>query len=64
MELRQRHRGPESPTPGADPGAPDRLQGLRERANALLAAGDRAIEQALSGDCQKFNEATKQHGGQ
>lgn len=52
-----------SPTGG--PGNPGgNLEATRRRGDNLLAAGDTAINRALSGDSQAFLAATRQHGGQ
>jgi hypothetical protein len=40
------------------------LDQLREETERLLAAGDAAIEHALSGDSEKFLAANRQRGGQ
>lgn len=45
--------------PGVDP-----LAGARVELEALLQAGDEAINRALSGDSAAFLRATKQEGGQ
>ena len=42
----------------------NRLDELRRQGEALLAAGDDAIDRALSGDSQAFNAAVRQQGGQ
>ena len=65
MNLKQRDDGadqadaPPSPTDSLN-----RLEGLRRERDELLAAGDDAIDRALSGDSQSFNVAVRQQGGQ
>lgn len=49
--------------PAAGPGGFD-LESLREAGERFLRAGDRAIEQALSGDSESFLRASRQEGGQ
>jgi hypothetical protein len=64
MELRERTQEqpagqrPDGPAPGGN------LDGLRQAGHDYLAAGDAAIERALSGDSTKFLEANKQQGGE
>ena len=53
---------PQQPADGR-PGA-DNLTAHTEAAQRLLAAGDDAIERALSGNSETFLAATRQHGGQ
>ena len=50
---------PSSPTDSRS-----RLERLRREGDDLLAAGDDAIDRALSGDSQTFNAAVRQQGGQ
>ena len=65
MDLKRRHDAdvhagnPESPTDSLS-----RLEGLRREGHGLLAAGDDAIDRALSGDSETFNAAVRQQGGQ
>jgi len=40
------------------------LDALRDEAEGFLTAGDRAIDQALSGNSEAFNTSNKQDGGQ
>jgi hypothetical protein len=47
-----------------DPAGGDPLAGARVEIEALLQAGDEAINRALSGDSAAFLRATKQEGGQ
>ena len=65
MPLKQRDNADDQA--GAPPSPTDsisRLEGLRREGDALLAAGDDAIDRALSGDSQTFNAAVRQQGGQ
>lgn len=48
--------------PGSPP--PDSLGPQRAAGEALYAAGDAAIRQALSGNSQQFNTLVEQEGGQ
>ena len=48
--------------PGTDDG--DGLDAARSRADRLLRAADDAIARALSGNSERFLEATRQSGGQ
>jgi hypothetical protein len=46
-------------------GSGDRLQGRRDEADSLLAAGDEAIQRALgNGDSEAFLRAGRQQGGE
>lgn len=68
MRLRERRREDDA-GPGGEPsadGAPDGggLQALRREGEEFLAAGDEAINRALSGDSQAFLTASRQQGGQ
>jgi hypothetical protein len=54
----------ERQTPPDDPVGGDPLNGARVEIEALLQAGDEAINRALSGDSAAFLRATKQEGGQ
>jgi hypothetical protein len=56
----------EPSTPGAASGEPDGdgLATAEAQLNSLLAAGDAAIEAALSKDSAAFLAATQQSGGQ
>ena len=62
MRFRDRSHDeqPRGPGAGASTGAPE----LRERAERLLAAGDAAIERALSGDSTAYLRANQQMGGE
>ena len=51
------------PQSGGDDGG-DHLEAIRGAAQGLLAAGDRAIEQALSRDSAAYLWANRQRGGQ
>lgn len=67
MAEGERMRDSREWVPGGDPSASlgggdlDSLRGAGER---FLRAGDRAIEQALSGDSESFLRASRQEGGQ
>ena len=63
MQLRER-RPEERPTRTAPAGTPDNLDSLRATAARLLAAGDIAIERALSQSSETFLRATRQTGGE
>lgn len=52
------------PPPGGSEPAGGELDRLRRDAEDLLAAGDAAIERALSGNSQAFLQANRQAGGQ
>ena len=54
---------PETPAPGDTPGATNWRQ-LRSDGEDLLAAGDAAINRALSGNSLEFLAFTRQSGGQ
>lgn len=52
---------------GSDPAYPvggANLENTRQRAAAFYAAADAAIENVLSGDSTKFNQAARQEGGE
>ena len=49
---------------GAGGGPSGNLTAMQQQAAQLLAAGDQAIHQALSGDSEAFLTANKQQGGQ
>ncbi len=59
-EINQRPAG--SGAPGCD--SHENLEKMREHAQALLSAADRAISRALSSDSEAFLEATRQEGGE
>lgn len=66
MNERERER-PERPSfagEPADPGDGDGLEAVRTRADRLMQAADDAIARALSGDSERFLNATRQSGGQ
>ena len=64
MDRRERSRTEdESPRESQPPGAPP-SGGLLEAADRLLAAGDEAINRALSRDSEVFLAAVRQEGGQ
>lgn len=62
MRLRER-RDPDD-VPAAAPGAPAERGTLLAAAERMLAAGDDAIERALSGDSEAFLAANRQEGGE
>lgn len=66
MDLRRRDDAGEHDAGDTDAPANsvNRLDELRRQGEALLAAGDDAIDRALSGDSQAFNTAVRQQGGQ
>lgn len=63
MRLRDRSGGrpEEDPTPAP---APAGIQRYRAEGESMLAAGDDAIDKALSGDSQAFLESNRQQGGE
>ena len=66
--MNTRERRPEERSAGAPQGSnatdgPGTTE-LQERASELLAASDRLIERALSGDSFRFLSQTRQSGGQ
>ncbi len=66
MLFRQK---PRDLTVNADHGSPSagggaNLDATKREGDDLLAAGDEAINRALSGDSQGFINATRQRGGQ
>jgi hypothetical protein len=61
---RERPERPSSAGEAADPGDGDRLEAARTRAERLMQAADNAIARALSGDSERFLNATRQSGGQ
>ncbi|HVS03945.1 MAG TPA: hypothetical protein VMT16_14360 [Thermoanaerobaculia bacterium] len=63
MSERERDRGPAAPPPDEEPRDGD-LARLRARGDDFLAAGDEAIERALSGDSEAFLRANRQEGGE
>jgi hypothetical protein len=63
MRQRERDQDDSQPVAGGAPGA-DNLDQLRTAASELLAAGDDAIERALSRNSEAFITANRQHGGE
>jgi hypothetical protein len=57
-DQRQQPQGDSAPAAGTNLGA------ISDAAARLLAAGDAAIDHALSGDSDAFLRANRQHGGQ
>jgi hypothetical protein len=45
-------------------GGSSELDAIRQSAEAMLAAGDAAIDKVLSGDSTKFIQQAKQEGGE
>lgn len=67
MLTRERpNQGREQPRQGPPQGGPGdgNLDGLRQAGEELWAAGDDAINRALSGNSEAFLAATRQEGGQ
>ena len=66
MNERQRERPERSGFAGdpATPGGGDGLEAARTRAERLMQAADNAIARALSGDSERFLNATRQSSGQ
>ena len=60
---RQHEERERSPAGDAEPGG-DNLAAIGDAAARLLAAGDAAIERALSGDSEAFLRANRQRGGE
>jgi len=63
MRERERRHNEERPAPPATAGGGN-LDGLRAAGNDFLAAGDDAINRALSGDSERFLAASRQEGGE
>jgi len=62
-DLWNRHQEqPQNPEPGNTPGR--NLDRLRQAGEGFLAAGDEAIQRALSSDSEAFLRANRQKGGQ
>jgi len=61
-ELRELGRNPTTTENGV--GAGGNLANVRGTGEALLAAGDEAIERALSGNSEAFVTASRQSGGE
>ena len=65
MDLRRRgDTAPHLSAQATPSDSVDRLAQLRREGHELLAAGDDAIDRALSGDSETFNTAVRQQGGQ
>lgn len=66
MRSRQRRHEDETPTNGPSPGSSGagNLDNLMRTGKDYLAAADAAIDHALSGNSEKFNEATRQGDGE
>jgi hypothetical protein len=62
-ELGLRNTGPADASTGSAP-APGNLNAIRQAGEALLDAGDDAIDRALSGNSEEFLAASRQQGGQ
>jgi hypothetical protein len=60
-ELGLRNTGPPDASTGPAPG---NLNAIRQAGEALLDAGDDAIDRALSGNSEEFLAASRQQGGQ
>ena len=63
MRQRERQHEPTQPPQSGEPGS-DNLAAAGDSMTRLLAAGDAAIERALSTDSAAFLRANRQHGGQ
>jgi hypothetical protein len=64
MNERTRLFGAGGDAGGAGGGPAGNLSAMQQHADQLLAAGDQAINQALSNDSEKFLTASRQQGGQ
>jgi hypothetical protein len=67
MNIRERSPNPAPPQPqlaGVGDGGSSGLDAIRQSAEAMLAAGDAAIDKVLSGDSTKFIQQAKQEGGE
>ena len=63
MNEKERHlTGGNAGDPTGQPAG--NLKAIRQEADAFLAAADKAIDNVLSGDSTKFNQAARQRGGQ
>jgi hypothetical protein len=62
-QERERHRHDDSAAPGG-PAEPGELESARREGSDLLAAGDAAIQQTLSGNSEAWLRANRQEGGQ
>jgi hypothetical protein len=63
MRERQRQHEQRPQPVGGDPGN-DSLSAIGDTVGRLLAAGDAAIDRALSADSEAFLRANRQQGGQ
>lgn len=63
-ETRERPRPAPVPPRATAPPPQGRGDALRRTADRFFAAGDAAIEQALSGNSQKFLDSSRQEGGE
>lgn len=64
MTERERERPQRPRVTGQPSDAGEGLEAARTRADRLLQAADDAIARALSGDSERFLQATRQSGGQ
>ncbi|MCX6901637.1 MAG: hypothetical protein NT105_23400 [Verrucomicrobia bacterium] len=64
IQRERANEGTPRPQDAPPPAGSGNLNAARASASALLAAGDAAINKALSGDSEKFNESVRQDGGQ
>jgi hypothetical protein len=64
--MKQHQKDHDQPPQNAAPGEPgdDGLAEAQKQMGDLLAAGDAAIDAALSGDSAAFLASTQQHGGE
>jgi hypothetical protein len=63
MELIERTTQPRT-APPTGPGASDNLDALSAATERMIAAGDDAVERALSGNSEDFLRSTRQTGGE
>lgn len=63
-ETRERPRPAPAPPRAAASPPQSRGDALRRSADRFFAAGDAAIEQALSGNSQRFLDSSRQEGGE
>ncbi|HVO28043.1 MAG TPA: hypothetical protein VMW56_30935 [Candidatus Margulisiibacteriota bacterium] len=64
MRERERQHDEHQPQAGSVPDGGNDLGAIGAAAARLVAAGDAAIERALSGDSDAFLRANRQQGGQ
>ena len=65
MNERERHNPSSNPgDTSVQPAGWGNLNAVRQQSEAFFAAGDAAIDNVLSGDSAKFNQAARQQGGQ